>query len=329
MTNDRTALVLGATGGIGSAIAAALLDRGWTVRALARDAAKAAANWQRDKSPGWIAGDAMTGADVTAAAEGVSAIFHAVNPPGYQNWEKLVLPMMANTLAAARAVGARIILPGTIYNYDPARPPIIDATTPQEPETRKGKIRVAMERMLEDAAPEVRSLILRAGDFFGPGARSNWFSQAMVKPGHPVRCITALTSEGGHSWAYLPDLAESFALLMEQDEHLASFGRVQFAGFYDVTGHELTDAIDRVVGRDLPVRGFPWWLMRLLAPFGGFPAEVVEIKQYWRHPVRFDNSRLVALTGKEPHTPLDTAIEDTLASLGSLGRSSMPTALAA
>ena len=36
MERDRTALVLGATGGIGSAVAAALMAYGWRVTGLAR-----------------------------------------------------------------------------------------------------------------------------------------------------------------------------------------------------------------------------------------------------------------------------------------------------
>ena len=48
-----------------------------------------------------------------------SVIVHAVNPPGYRNWCKLVLPMLDNTISAARLTGARIVLPGTVYNFGP------------------------------------------------------------------------------------------------------------------------------------------------------------------------------------------------------------------
>ena len=48
------------------------------------------------------------------APDGRSLVFHAVNPPGYRDWTKLVLPMIDNTIAAARAVGATILLPGTV-----------------------------------------------------------------------------------------------------------------------------------------------------------------------------------------------------------------------
>lgn len=322
MTNENTtttALILGATGGIGGAIGAALRRRGWTVKALARDPAKAAAGWQNGSSPLWIAGDAMNEADVVAAAAGTSVIVHAVNPPGYRNWDRLVLPMIGNSLAAARAAGgARIILPGTVYNFEAGTTTVVDGTTPQSARSRKGAIRTKMERLLEDAAPDVPSLILRAGDFFGPGIRQSWFAQAMVTPGAPVRRIVNPAIGAGHSWAYLPDLAETFARLIEMPDRLDAFERLQFEGHVDASGTEMIEAVRAAVGRDIPVRAFPWWLMRCLAPFGGFPREVIEVGPYWRHPMRLDNRRLQRLLGNEPHTPLDTAVRHTLEALGCL-----------
>jgi nucleoside-diphosphate-sugar epimerase len=331
MTTNRTALVLGATGGIGGAIATALDQHGWTVRALVRDAVRAATDWKGVANvPIWIVGDAMARADVLAAAGGVDAIVHAVNPPGYRNWERLVLPMMENTIAAAHAVGgARIVLPGTIYNFDPERACVIDTDTPQTSRTRKGAIRIRLEQLLEKAAPAVPGLIVRAGDFFGPGARASWFAQSLVKPGQPVRRLLNPATGAGHSWAYLPDLAEAIAQLMDAGDRLAAFERVQFEGYCDESGDGMIDAVRRVIGRDVPERAFPWWMMRLLAPFGGFPREVVEIEPYWRYPVRLDNRRLVALIGEEPRTPFETAVGSTLAALDCLDRSAASPALQA
>ena len=317
MTQRKTVLVLGASGGIGGAIAAALLRHGWQVRGMARDVMSA--SHRANPHIEWVQGDALSRDDVVRAASGVAMIVHAVNPPGYRNWGKVVLPMIDNTIAAARAAGgARIVLPGTIYNYDPARTPVVDAGSVQESRSRKGAIRVALEQRLADAAPEVPSLILRAGDFFGPGVRSSWFAQAMVTPGKLVTRIVNPASGAGHSWAYLPDLAEAFARLMDAEDRLSPFERVQFEGIYDASGTLMTDALRRVAGRKVPVWSFPWWLMRLAAPFGGFPREAAEIAQYWRHPVRFDNRRLVDLIGPEPRTDLDLAVRASLVDMGCL-----------
>jgi nucleoside-diphosphate-sugar epimerase len=192
------------------------------------------------------------------------------------------------------------------------------------PKSRKGAIRVALEERLEQAAPEVPSLILRAGDFFGPGARASWFAQAMVSPGMPVRRIVNPARGCGHSWAYLPDLAEAFAQLAEEPERLRPFERLQFEGLYDDSGARMVDTIRRVSGRRVRAYGFPWWLMRLLAPFGGFPREAAEIAPHWRHAVRLDNSRLVELIGREPKTPLDDAVKASLVDMGCLGDSVLP-----
>ncbi|GGE15471.1 epimerase [Aureimonas endophytica] len=311
----KTILILGATGGVGGAVARVLLRRGWTVRALARDPVKAAAAWGAAPGPDWRRGDAMRRDDVSEAAAGASVILHGVNPPGYSDWDRLVLPMIDNTIAAARSAGgARILLPGTVYNYDPAALSLVDETAPQEPASRKGAIRVELERRLLAAAPDVPSLVVRAGDFFGPGVRQSWFAQSLAKT--PLTRILNPGRPGiGHAWAYLPDLAEAMARLLELPSgHLQPAERVQFAGIWDGDGRQMAAAIRRAVNRpDLPERRFPWWLMRLLAPFGGFPREVMEVRPFWRHALAFDNRRLVELIGEEPRTPLETAVAEALA----------------
>src|SRR4051812_45374592 len=100
---NRTALVIGATGGVGSEVARALLARGWTVRALHRDPEQAKVRMASLGALDWVKGDAMNAEDVLAAARGVSVVFHGANPPGYRNWQGLALPMLDNSIAAARA----------------------------------------------------------------------------------------------------------------------------------------------------------------------------------------------------------------------------------
>ena len=240
---SRTALVLGVTGGIGSEMAARLLAGGWRVRALHRDPARAGADGRFE----WIKGDALVAADVAAAARGTALIVHAVNPPGYRDWDKLVLPMLDNSVSAAEANGALILLPGTVYNYGPDAFPDIAEDAPQNATTRKGRIRVEMERRLRLAAERGRArvLIVRAGDFFGPGAANNWFSQGLVKPGGRPRAVTYPGRRGvGHQWAYLPDVAETMFRLIGKDS-LDPFATFHMEGHWDPDGTRMTDAIRR------------------------------------------------------------------------------------
>jgi nucleoside-diphosphate-sugar epimerase len=302
------ALVLGATGGIGGEVARLLVARGWKVRALNR------AQKQGDGLD-WIVGDAMNRDDVVRAAQGVQLIVHAVNPPGYRNWGQLVLPMIDNTIAAARASGARILLPGTVYNYGPDVLPHIYEDAPQKPVTRKGAIRVEMERRLKDSGLPV--LVVRAGDFFGPKAGNSWFAQGLVKPGKPVKTISNPSAPGvGHQWAYLPDVAETMVQLVERADTLPQFACYQMGGHWDADGTQMPAAIARAAGKPgMKVSAFPWWLTWVAAPFVPVFRELREMRYLWRQPVRMSNARLLAVLGSEPHTPLDVAVRHTLEGL--------------
>ena len=312
MTNTtRTALVLGATGGIGSETARALSRHGWKIRALARSGhtADSTNSWE------WIKGDALDLDSIVAAAQGTNAIVHAVNPSGYRNWAALVLPMIENTIAAAKTSGARIVLPGTIYNFGPDAFPVLREDSPQRATTHKGKIRIALEEKMQAAAREgVRSLIVRFGDFFGPKAGNNWFSQGLVKPNRPVTSIMNPGPKGiGHAWCYLPDAGETLAQLMDRETELAEFERFHFRGHWDEDGSQMIAAIRRAAGNEnIPVRPLPWWFFRLASPFNETFRELYATRSLWDTPIELDNTRLVRFLGNEPHTPLQTAVETTL-----------------
>ncbi|HXD44347.1 MAG TPA: NAD(P)H-binding protein [Pseudolabrys sp.] len=319
MTTKWTALVLGATGGIGGAVARRLTGSGWAVAALHRDPERLP---ESARIPGltWRRGDAMNAADVAAAAEGAAVIVHAVNPPGYRNWGGLVLPMLDNSIAAARANGARIVLPGTVYNFGPDAFPILRETSPQHPRTVKGGIRAEMERRLRAATENgAKALIVRAGDFFGPQAASNnWFAQGLVKPGKPVTSITNPGRRGtGHQWAYLPDVAETIGQLLDIEDTLDPFAVFHMDGHWDADGMQMSGAIRRAAGdARIKMRGTPWWFMRLAAPVVPLFREIMEMRYLWNLPLRMDNARLRSVLGEEPHTPLDEAVRTTLVGLG-------------
>jgi nucleoside-diphosphate-sugar epimerase len=314
----RLALVIGATGGVGGAVAEQLLAGGWRVRALNRDPETARRNAGR---PGleWVKGDAMVEADVVAAAKGVSLVMHGANPPGYRNWAGLQLPMLNASIAAAKAAGARLLFPGTVYNYGPDAFPNLTEASPQTPQTRKGAIRVRMEAALKAASDDgLKVLIVRAGDFFGPRTTANsWLGSGLVKPGKPLAAVTYPGPLSiAHSWAYLPDLAETMVRLADRDD-LGHFETFHMRG-HTVTGEAFVAALEAAAGRKLPVSRLPWFAIRGLAPFNETFREMLEMRYLWETPVLLDNARLVARLGEEPHTPIAEAVQAALEGLGCL-----------
>jgi nucleoside-diphosphate-sugar epimerase len=216
------------------------------------------------------------------------------------------------------SVDARLVLPGNVYNFSPDAGARIGEEAAQEPVTRKGKIRVEMEEMIASAGKlGLKSLIVRVGDFFGPHSSSSWFNEAMVSKGKPLTRVTYPGDPNiGHAWVYLPDLGETVAALLDQEQRLAQVDRFHMAGHYVDRGIEMAEATLRVAG--LPkekIKNLPWIAFYLLAPFVTFMREALEMRYLWKKPIGLNNAKLVAFLGAEPHTSLETAIRDTLVQL--------------
>jgi nucleoside-diphosphate-sugar epimerase len=264
----------------------------------------------------WIAGDAMNPADVAAAARGASLIVHAANPPKYKNWRGLALPMLAATIAAAKAEGARIVLPGNVYNFAPDAGQAIAEDAPQTPMTRKGEVRVEMEDMLREASTAgAKVLILRAGDYFGPAAPNSslaWLSTR--KAGR----VTKVYNPGPapHGYAYLPDLADTLGRLIEREDELADFEVFHFAGHWLTGPDQMVDAVRRATGdASIPLKAFPWGMVVALSPFVPLFRELLEMRYLYRLPIGLDDSKLRAFLGEVAATPLETAVREALADL--------------
>jgi len=304
-------LVLGGAGRFGRAAAQAFRTAGWQVASLVRGSAAAAA------APGTeiIEVDARDTESVIAAAAGADVLLHALNVP-YTDWARLAVPLADAAIAAAQRSGATLVFPGNVYNYGAAMPALIDETTPMHPTSRKGAMRVVIEARMRDAASTgLRTIVLRAGDYFGGEGLGSWFDRVVIKEigaGHlsypgPLDVV--------HEWAYLPDLAQALVRLVEARGQLAPFAEFGFPG-HAVTGRAFTTAIARVCRREFKVDFMPWRLLRLMGIVVPVFRELSEISYLWSTRHAIDGTRLAAIIGEPPHTPLDEAITAALAALG-------------
>jgi nucleoside-diphosphate-sugar epimerase len=314
----RLALVVGATGAFGSHAVAALLKHGWRIRALARDPEAARRKTGAAMPIDWVKGDALDKASVVAAARGADLIVHAANPPAYRNWKATVLPMVDASIAAAEAVGARMLVPASVYNFAPDAGADLGETAPQRPATRKGKIRVEMEARLRAASARgVPVLVLRAGDFFGAGGANSALDWLVLRSGgRPTAVFRPGPKDVSRAFAYLPDLGEAAAALLDRADELGAYEVFHFRG--DVlTPVQLLAALRRASGNPrLSAFPFPWPLVRLMGLWNETMRELMEMRYLWRAPITLANDKLTAFLGEEPHTSLDTALREALGELG-------------
>ena len=302
-------LVLGAAGRLGHAAARAFGAAGWTVASLVRPGAADRAL----RGTEIVEVEALDHAAVGEAARGADVVLHALNP-SYFDWSRLALPLAYSAITAAETAGATLIFAGSLYNYGRGLPAVIDEATPMRPSSQKGRLRVAIEdRMAEAAERGSRVIILRAGDFYGAGDGS-WLDLVVARDIGRGRLTYPGPLDLTHEWTYLPDLTAALVRLAAVRDRLASFG---FPG-HAVTGREFTTAIAHAARGKLQVKPMTWWLIHALRPVVPLCRELSETAYLWNEPHRIDGGKLAAAVGEVPHTPLDDAVARALQDLGAI-----------
>lgn len=267
---SNTVLVLGSSGNFGRRAAAAFAAAGWEVRRYAR------------------------GTGMAAAAQGAQVIVNALNPPNYHAWDKLIPEITASALAAARASGATLLVPGNVYVYGREAGPW-GPDTPQRPVSRKGAIRVRMEATYREAAEHGQQVILlRGGDFLDPDSPATILRMVMLK-GLARGRITAMgPPDVQRAYAWLPDMARAAAALATMRADLPAWSDIPFAGLTFST-QDLRAGFSRLMGQDIRIGQFPWWTLRLAAPFWELGRELMEMRYLYETPHSLDPAPMARL----------------------------------
>ncbi|MEL6619407.1 MAG: NAD(P)H-binding protein [Pseudomonadota bacterium] len=273
-------IILGATGRFGRAAAIAFADAGWRVTQTAR-------HWPR-ATPDKITVTPTDPDALIRAVTGHDVIVNALNPP-YPDWADQVPRITDAVIAAARATGATVLIPGNVYNYGSAMPALLNEDTPWHANTQKGAIRIRMERAYRDSG--VRTIVLRAGDFLDTAQGGNWFDSHIAVKAWQGTLMYPGPRDAVHAWAWLPDMARAAVGLAERRADFAAFEEFGFAG-YTLTGDALVELVQQVVGRPMRIRRMPWPLVRAMGLFSPLMREVTEMRYLWRVPHRVDGSKL-------------------------------------
>ncbi|PQO24590.1 epimerase [Rhodobacteraceae bacterium WD3A24] len=282
MTREKgTALILGGSGRFGRATAEAFAKAGWHLRRFDR---------ARDSLP-----EAAMGADI---------IVNGWNPP-YHRWAAELPGLTAQVIEAARASGARVIIPGNVYVFGAGSGPVLSESAPHAAANPLGRLRTRMEAAFRAAG--VPTLVVRAGDFLDTRASGNWFDMVLTKRLDRGRLTYPGPLDVPHAWAYLPDMARAAVELAERRETLRTFEDVPFPG-YTLTGRELAAALARASGRPVRARRMAWWPLRLARPVWPLASGLLEMRYLWAMPHRLDGDRLARLLPEFRNTPLDVAL---------------------
>jgi nucleoside-diphosphate-sugar epimerase len=298
--------VLGINGHIGHHAAQAFLQAGFSVTGFGRS------NRQPIAGVKFVQGDAASLDDIKAAIADADIVVNALNLP-YDKWDKgRAEAQLATVIAAMGNGGKTLMFPGNIYNYA-ASDRRVSPSTPQQPQTPRGAIRVRQEEMLAAAskAGKFQTIIIRAGDFYAPNNSGDWYDQAMMMEAKKGKVYHMADLKVGHAWAYLPDLGRAFAVLGEKRNELGAFENFHFAGHY-VTHGALMEAIVKASPVPLKVAPLPWIVLQAMGLANGVIREVIKMRYLWNNAMELVDPRLDALLGPDFGTPFEKAVSATV-----------------
>ena len=277
-------VVLGATGGMGTAVVQALGESGLDVRAVNRSGS---ANVPAGGSA--LAADVSTREGAARAVEGAAVVYHCAQPE-YTRWGSELLPMTAAIADACEAVGAKLVLGDNLYMYAPVTGPIRE-DSPTRPTSKKGQLRLAMADDLLDRsrAGRLRVAIGRASDYFGPHGADSTPGALLFAPlakGRKPRWMGRL--DAPHTLNYLPDVGRALVTLGTSAE---ADGKVWVLPASEpLTGSQWLEAAAEAVGRSLRPAVVSPAMNRMAGIFIPMVRELNEIMYQFTQPFVVDDS---------------------------------------
>ncbi len=286
-------VVLGATGGAGSAVVTELVARHAHVRAVSRSTRGAAV-------PGVerVQADVTDRSNLRDACQGAVVVYHCVNVP-YQLWAVRLRPIAEAVVAASSEAGARLVVMDNLYMYGRVSGPMTE-TSPRNAQGMKGRLRVDLEQLFLDAhrSGRVRVTIGRASDFYGTQAANSAPMFLVVTPALRGRTASWLGSlDSPHTLSYLPDVAKGLVTLAARDEALGEIWHLPAAE--PLTGRQFIELVFRQLGQRPRMRLISRMMMRLAGAFSPLIRESLEVLYQFEDPFIMDASKFTRAFGSQ------------------------------
>lgn len=216
---DKLHVVLGATGGAGSAIVRELLRQGKPVRAVSSRTPKITVDGLE-----WAQANLSDPEQVAAATEGASVVYHAAQP-AYTRWVEEFPAMNRAITNGVSRVGARLVVVDNLYMYGPTDGPL-NETTPEAALGKKGRLRARLgQEWLETYRSGVLPVaILRAADYYGPNIHNSVVGLEFftaIRDGQPATWF--VDANQPRSLTFVDDLARALILTAGQE---SAFGQI-------------------------------------------------------------------------------------------------------
>jgi nucleoside-diphosphate-sugar epimerase len=306
-SDERLHVVLGASGGLGSAVVWQLVRQGKRVRAVSRSADRFDLGHQVEV----VRGDITDPTQMRMICQGAAVIYHCTNAP-YPEWTTALSPMMDGVILGAETSGAKVVYGDNLYMYGRVSG-LITPDLPDRATGKKGLVRsqLAAQLMAAHRSGRIQATIGRASDFFGPGVLNSMMGevvfQALVE-GKPLNLIGKL--DVPHTYTFIEDFAKGLVMLGERAEALGEIWHIPSAE--TLTTRQFLDLIFAEARHTPKLRIASPLMLNFLGLFSPMMRELKEINYEFEEPFVVDHHKYERVFGSDP-TPHREAIGRTIA----------------
>lgn len=280
--------ILGASGAIGTELARALKNYTGDIRLVSRNPKKV------NETDTLFPTDLSNREEVFKAIKGSEIVYLTVGLEyKLEVWKKQWPELMKNVIDACIENNSKLVFFDNVYMIGGDNVKHITEESPFSPTSRKGEIRVALDKMILDAIKErkLQAIIARAPDFYGAikdrsllmelvyknmsvNKTAQWFFNAKVK----------------HSFIYTPDAGKATALLGNTPEAYNQIWNLP-TDRNSMTGEEWIALFAREMGKSSKYQQVPAFLVKMIGFFVPFMKEIYEMRYQFDREYFFDSSK--------------------------------------
>jgi nucleoside-diphosphate-sugar epimerase len=305
-TNNDLHVVIGASGGIGSAVVRALAAQGSSVRAVNRSGKLEVPNGVEI-----AAADATDPARTRQACEGATVVYNCIHPRPGEEYDRFVT-MSENILAGAEAAGASLILAASVYPYGKVDRPMTE-DMPHDPAEPTGKLHAKGVELAMEAHEKgrVRLAVGRSSNYFGPNAGRSYASDGIFYNALFKKSASVIGDvDTPHTYTYVDDFASGLVTLGEREEALGEIWHVPAAE--TITTRQFIEMVYNEAGEKPKILAGTRIPLTVMALFSKHMKFALQVLYQFDRPFIVDHSKFEKAFGADP-TPHLEGMRNTLA----------------
>jgi nucleoside-diphosphate-sugar epimerase len=285
MRNNQ--IILGAGGSFGNALAKELTSFTENIILFSRNPKKI------NDNDILISGDLLNQEQTANALKNIDVAYLVVGIPyNTKIWERDFIKIVQNVLTSCKIHKVPLVFLDNVYMYDPEYFDELDEDTPYKIVSKKGAVRTAIARIIDEEIKnnEINILVARSADFYGKDVKNSMFNEQVIKriqAGKKANWF--LDANKKHSLTLVSDAAKALALLGNKN---SAYNQVWHLPTYSAyTANELVQKISKITGKPAKIQVISRFLISILSWFIPPVKESLELLYQYNQDYIFNSSK--------------------------------------